>query len=56
MALGRVLDREQELASFFASETEALALADGSRVGVIGGGPAGSFFAYALEVNLEDYH
>jgi flavin-dependent dehydrogenase len=30
------------------AETGDLALADGSRVGVIGGGPAGSFFAYFL--------
>ena len=39
---------ERELASFFEDETGRLALVDGSRVGVVGGGPAGSFFAYFL--------
>jgi flavin-dependent dehydrogenase len=34
------------LASYFGSEPQGLALTDGSRVAVIGGGPAGSLFAY----------
>jgi len=34
------------LASYFGSERQEVALADGSRVGVIGGGPSGSLFAY----------
>ena len=34
------------LASYLGRERQELALADGSRVGVIGGGPAGSLFAY----------
>jgi len=36
------------LASSFEQENDRLSLADGSRVGVVGGGPAGSFFAYFL--------
>ena len=38
------------LVRIFGSETEdsELDLDDGSRVGVIGGGPAGSYFAYFL--------
>lgn len=32
----------------FGHKDDGLSLADGSRVGVIGGGPAGSFFAYFL--------
>src|SRR5512134_3320579 len=35
-----------ELAYRFGSELPQFALSDGSRVAVIGGGPAGSFFAY----------
>lgn len=38
--------QRKNLASYFAEEDERLALADGSRIGVIGGGPAGSFFAF----------
>jgi flavin-dependent dehydrogenase len=38
----------RELASFFEDESAPLALVDGSRVGVVGGGPAGAFFAYFL--------
>jgi len=34
------------IATYFEEASERLALEDGSRVGVIGGGPAGSFFAY----------
>jgi flavin-dependent dehydrogenase len=37
---------DKGLASYFGNEPEGLALADGSRVAVIGGGPAGSLFAY----------
>lgn len=40
--------QQKNLASYFEEEDERLALADGSRIGVIGGGPAGSFFAYFL--------
>jgi len=40
--------KDGQLANYFASEAGALELADGSRIGVIGGGPAGSFFAYFL--------
>ena len=40
---------EKSVASYFEKEEEErLVLADGSRIGVIGGGPAGSFFAYFL--------
>jgi len=35
-------------ASYFQEEDARLALTDGSRIGVIGGGPAGSFFAFFL--------
>ena len=38
----------QALASAFAAGPSELALEDGSRVGVIGGGPAGTFFAYFI--------
>lgn len=38
----------QGLASFPQQENGRLSLADGSRIGVVGGGPAGSFFAYFL--------
>ncbi|MBI2316166.1 MAG: hypothetical protein HYU75_03830 [Betaproteobacteria bacterium] len=34
------------MASLFSGDAGELALSDGARVGVIGGGPAGSFFAY----------
>ena len=34
------------LASYFGSEPDGLSLSDGSRVAVLGGGPAGSLFAY----------
>jgi flavin-dependent dehydrogenase len=44
----RTTTQRKNLASYFADEQERLALADGSRIGVIGGGPAGSFFAYFL--------
>ena len=40
--------KKQELASFFEAEEGRLTLEDGSRIGVIGGGPAGSFFTYFL--------
>ena len=40
--------QQKHLASYFEEEDGRLALADGSRIGVIGGGPAGSFFAYFL--------
>lgn len=36
------------LASAFAAESNELNLENGSRVGVIGGGPAGTFFAYFI--------
>lgn len=48
MSLESAPFEEQDLARFFPGEGGAMALADGSRVGVIGGGPAGSFFAYFL--------
>ena len=35
-------------AQFAGGERQSLALSDGSRVGVIGGGPAGTFFTYFL--------
>jgi flavin-dependent dehydrogenase len=35
-------------ASFFTQRSKGLSLADGSRIGVVGGGPAGSLFAYFL--------
>ncbi len=40
--------QQDNLASYFEEQEGQLALADGSRIGVIGGGPAGSFFAYFL--------
>lgn len=40
--------KQQDLASYFGTETSKLSLEDGSRVGVIGGGPAGSLFTYFL--------
>lgn len=40
--------RRDNLASYFDESASELALADGARIGVIGGGPAGSFFAYFL--------
>ena len=40
--------QRDNLASYFEEEDKRLALADGSRIGVIGGGPAGSFFAFFL--------
>ena len=42
------LAAKRSVASYFAEHDPGLALADGSRIGVIGGGPAGSFFAYFL--------
>lgn len=40
--------RSEELARYFEHESDALSLANGSRIGVVGGGPAGAFFAYFL--------
>ena len=40
--------KKVDLASYFAADDGGLALTDGSRIGVIGGGPAGSFFAFFL--------
>lgn len=37
-----------DLASYFESDADKLELTDGSRIGVIGGGPAGSFFSHFL--------
>lgn len=37
-----------DLASYFEADNGKLTLEDGSRVGVIGGGPAGTFFTYFL--------
>lgn len=39
---------KEELTSFFEAGAGRLVLSDGSRVGVIGGGPAGSFFGFFL--------
>jgi flavin-dependent dehydrogenase len=39
---------DDDLASYFGGEQPGLALEDGSRVAVLGGGPAGSLFAYFL--------
>lgn len=44
----RAARSQQRLAAAFANEPGQLALRDGSRIGVIGGGPAGSFFGYFL--------
>ncbi len=44
-----------ELASFFDVDSRRLTLTDGSRVGVIGGGPAGSLFAYFLLKMAESF-
>ncbi len=46
--IAKTAGQQKYLASYFEEENERLALADGSRIGVIGGGPAGSFFAYFL--------
>lgn len=40
--------QEPDLASYFENGASRLELANGARVGVIGGGPAGSFFSYFL--------
>lgn len=40
--------RSHGLASSFEQPNDGLSLVDGSRIGVVGGGPAGSFFAYFL--------
>lgn len=53
-----------DFASLLTPDAEELALSDGARIGVIGGGPAGSFFAYfvrrmaasaGLEVSVDVY-
>jgi len=44
----RNVDLARHLALPFEAEIGRLALSDGSRIGVIGGGPAGSFFSYFL--------
>lgn len=47
--LQRAARPSDNLAAFFAGGDEGrLALSDGSRIGVIGGGPAGTFFTYFL--------
>ena len=48
MNLGTDKTAGPDLASYFESENDKLILENGSRVGVIGGGPAGTFFAYFL--------
>lgn len=44
----RIPKREDHLARYFGGQPPALELSNGSRVGVIGGGPAGAFFSYFL--------
>jgi len=48
MNLGTNKTAGSNLASYFEPEKSKLILEDGSRIGVIGGGPAGTFFAYFL--------
>ncbi len=65
MSLGKRSGQSgQQLASAFAVDARQLPLTDGSRIAVIGGGPAGSFFAYfvlriaesvGLEVEVDIY-
>lgn len=48
MQIADITGKQAGLASYFEQDSEQLALVDGSRICVIGGGPAGSFFAYFL--------
>ena len=48
ISLGTKNQAAPKLGSYFKSDSGKLLLDDGSRIGVIGGGPAGSFFAYFL--------
>lgn len=48
ISLGTKNHTVPDLASYFEDRKEGLILDDGSRVGVIGGGPAGTFFSYFL--------
>lgn len=48
MSSGAASELRRRLVSDAASEAHGLTLVDGSRIAVLGGGPAGSFFAYFM--------